>query len=148
MCNWLKRKQQEIGILRTEQPKTTKMERNVYKTTTVKQITAFSLFKRNHFHGKNIHVIPTTKSLSQYQWNLLQFITNHYPTCDPSVCTAVCSSIDTTKSKMKVTRWCRLNCTFTTCISPTSKLRHCTYWLNCRSEWKFNLDPERSVGAI
>ena len=65
MCNWLKRKQQEIGILRTEQPKTTKMERNVYKTTTVKQITAFSLFKRNHFHGKNIHVIPTTKSLSQ-----------------------------------------------------------------------------------
>ena len=35
MCDWLKRKQQEIGILTTEQPKTTKMERNVYKTTIV-----------------------------------------------------------------------------------------------------------------
>lgn len=57
MCNWLKRKQQEIGILRTEQPKTTKMEINVYKTTIVKQITAFSLFKRKHFHRKNINVI-------------------------------------------------------------------------------------------
>ena len=65
MCDWLKRKQQEIGILKTEQPKTTKMERNVYKTTIVKQIKGFSLFKRNHFHRKNIHVIPTIKSLSQ-----------------------------------------------------------------------------------
>ena len=42
MRDWLKRKQQEIGIRRTEQPKTPKMARNVYKTTIVKQITAFS----------------------------------------------------------------------------------------------------------